>query len=107
MSEKLQRRRLTWWSDVWEDITEGVDKFVEKVEKAAEEVYTAIETVKDVLEGKEIIKEKSTEHFWSFNYNTGSRKAESVIYLDAGWELFFFSFFCSFFFFWCVRARAS
>ena len=45
----------------------------------------------DVLAGKTVeLGPKEIDHFWSYNYDKDTHKAEKTFYLDHGTELFFF-----------------
>ena len=87
----VPRRRLgdSWWSDLWDDICEGVDKIIDHVtswiddlNQFAEDLYYGVEDAIEVIEGKTVSRNGTENFFWSYNYDSDSDRAKESFYLD-------------------------
>lgn len=65
------RRRLSWWSDIWDDITAGVKSVVSHIESWIDDITTVVgdlwdgvEDVIDVIEGKTVTRNLTDNYFW-------------------------------------------
>jgi len=84
-----RRRRLSWWSDLWDDICAGVNTVVEHVDSwidtlstFVDDLYEGVETAVEVVEGKKVVRNLTDNYFWSYNYDSSSGSAASTFYLD-------------------------
>merc|ERR1719361_557932 len=83
------RRRLSWWSDLWDDICAGVTTVVHHVESwidtladFVDDLYDGVETAIEVVEGKKVVRNLTDNYFWSYNYDSSAATAAETFYLD-------------------------
>ena len=89
-TKDMNRRRLSWWSDIWDDITAGVKDVVDHVEKWMDDITTVVgdlwdgvETAIEALAGETVSKNLTDNYFWSYNYDSDTETSIKSFYLDS------------------------
>eukprot|EP01084_Bolivina_argentea_P256835 432580_1 len=89
-NKNIKRRRLSWLSKIWDDITSSIDNVVNHVKSWIDDITTVVgdlwdgvESVIDIIEGKTISKNLTDNYFWSYNYDSSSDSSIKSFYLDS------------------------